>query len=116
MASGGHCGGEGLRGGAGGNCEGEGVSRPLAADGGSGQVAGATMGTNSTVMPSAVEAAAAVESLEESELCTVVVVVDAGTWIVAVMITLAPATLIVTSDLSIPAAVAMLCCRLEVSE
>ena len=83
---------------------------------GGGGEASATVGTDSTVTLSVVEAAAAVASLEESELCSVVAVVEAGTEMVAVTITLAAATLIVTSDLSTPAAVATLCCRLEVSE
>ena len=76
----------------------------------------ATVGTDSTVMPSTVEAASAVASLEESEVCTAVAVVEAGTAMRAVIITLAAATLIVTSDLSMPAAAATLCCKLEVSE
>ena len=75
-----------------------------------------TVGTDSTVRPSTVEAASAVASLEESEVCTAVAVVEAGTAMLAVMITLAAATLIVTSDLSMPAAAATLCCKLEVSE
>ena len=75
------------------------------------------VGTDSTVTPSAAEAAAAVPKLEESEFTIrVAAVLEAGTAMVAVMITLAAATRIVTSDLSTPAAVATACCRLEVSE
>ena len=88
----------------------------IGGDGGGGGEASATVGTDSTVTPSAVEAAAAVARLEESAFCSVVAFVEAGTEMVAVMITLAAATLIVTSDLSTPAAVATACCRLEVSE
>ena len=51
-----------------------------------------------------------------SEVSTVAAGVAAGTAMAAVMITLAAATSIVTSDLSTPAAVAMPCCKLEVSE
>ena len=76
----------------------------------------ATVGASSTVMPSAAEASAAVPSVEESEACTAAAVVEAGTAMLAVMITLAAATLIVTSDLSTPAAAATLCCKLEVSK
>jgi hypothetical protein len=72
--------------------------------------------SDSTVIPSAAEAAAAVPRVEESEVCTVAAVMEAGTVMVAVMITLAAATLIVTNDLSTPAAVAIFCCKLEVSE
>ena len=76
----------------------------------------ATVGTDSTVTPSTAEAASTVASLEESEACTAAAVVEAGTAMLAVMITLAAATLIVTSDLSTPAAAATPCCRLEVSK
>ena len=75
-----------------------------------------TVGTASTATPSAVEAAAVVPRLEESEVCTVAAVMEAGTAMVAVMSTLPAVTAIVTSDLSTPAAVATLCCKLEVSE
>jgi len=68
------------------------------------------------VIPSASEAVAAVPRVEESNACTAVAVVEAGTAMVAVMITLAAATSMVTSDLSTPAAVAILACRIEVSE
>ena len=57
------------------------------------------VGASSTVMPSAVEAASAVPRLEESEVCTWSAVMAAGTAMVAVMITLAAVTWIVTSDL-----------------
>ena len=73
------------------------------------------VGSDSTVIPSAAEAAAAVPRLEESEACSAAAVMEAGTVMVAVMITLAAATLIVTNDMSTPAAVAMPCCKLEVS-
>ena len=72
--------------------------------------------SDSTVIPSAAEALSAVPRLEESEVCTAAAVMEAGTVMVAVMITLAAATLIVTNDLSTPAAVANFCCKLEVSE
>ena len=75
-----------------------------------------TVGTSSTVMPKRVEAATAVPRAEASEVCTVVAVVEAGMEMVAVIITLAAATPIVTSDLETLAAVAMPCCKLEVSE
>ena len=74
------------------------------------------VGTSSTTTPSAAEAASAVPRVEESELCTTSAVVEAGTAMVTVMRTLAAATLITTSDLSMPAAVATFCCKLEVSE
>ena len=73
------------------------------------------VGTSSTVMPSAVEASAAVPKLEESEVCTASAVVEAGTAMVAVMRTLAAATRIVTSDWSTPAALATFCCKLDLS-
>ena len=57
-----------------------------------------------------------VPRLEESTACTAVAVLAAGTAMVAVISTLAAVTLMVTSDLSTPAAVAMLCCKPEVSE
>ena len=67
-------------------------------------------------MPSAAEAAAGVPMVAASEVSTVAAGVAAGTAMAAVMITLAAATPIVTSDLSTPAAVAILFCKLEVSE
>ena len=51
-----------------------------------------------------------------SEVNIAAAVVAAGTATAAVMITLAAATPIVTSDLETLAAVAMPCCKLEVSE
>ena len=78
------------------------------------------VGTARIRTPSAVEGAvegsAAMPRVEDSEACTAAAVVEAGTPMVAVMITLAAATLIVPSDLSTPAAAATACCRLEVSE
>ena len=74
------------------------------------------LGSDSTVMPSAAEAAAAVPRVVVSEVCTAAAVEEAGTAMVAVMITLAAVTSMVTSDLSTPAAVATACRRLEVSE
>ena len=73
------------------------------------------VGASSTVMPSAAEASAAVPRVEESEARTASAVMEAGTPMVAVMITLAAATSMVTSDVSTPAAIATLCCKLEVS-
>ena len=73
------------------------------------------VGTSSTVTPSAVEASSAEPMLEESRVCTVPAVVEAGTAMVAVMRTLAAATLIATCDLSTPAAVAIFCCKLVLS-
>ena len=71
---------------------------------------------DSTVMPSAAEAAAGEPTVAVSEVSTVAAGVAAGTAMAAVMITLAAATLMVTSDLWTAAAVAMPCCKLEVSE
>ena len=74
------------------------------------------LGSDSTVMPSAAEAAAAVPRVEASEVCTAAGVVEAGTAMVAVMITEAAATLMVTSEASsTPAAVAIFSRRLVVS-
>ena len=73
------------------------------------------VGISSTVMPSAVEAAAAVPRLEESEVFSWSAVLEAGTAMVAVMRTLAAVTWMVTSDLSTPAAVATFCCKLDLS-
>ena len=75
-----------------------------------------TVGTPSTVRPSALEAAAAVPRTRVSFSCTESTVVEAGTARVAVMITLAAATSIVTWDVSRPAMFAMFSCKLEVSE
>ena len=74
------------------------------------------LGSDSTMMPSAAEAAAAVPRVEASEVCTAAGVVEAGTAMVAVMITEPAATLMVTSEASsTPAAVAIFCRRLVVS-
>ena len=59
---------------------------------------------DSTVMPSAAEAAAAVPRVEESVVCTWVEVLEAGTAMVAVMITEAAVTAMVTAEASTPAA------------
>ena len=76
-----------------------------------------TVGSVRTGMPRAADAAAVVvPRVEAREAWTEVVVVEAGTEMVAVMRTLAAVTRIVTSDLSTPAAVAIFCCKLEVSE
>ena len=83
--------------------------------GGGGGEAIEIVGTASTATPSAVEAAAAVPRVEASEACTVTAAEEAGTAMLAVMITLAAATLIVTSEASTPAAVAMFCRKDEVS-
>jgi len=83
---------------------------------------GSTMvmvGTVRTVTPSAVEGAvegtAAMPRLEDSEACTAAAVVEGGTAMVAVMITLAADTSMVTRDVPTPAAMATFCCKLEVS-
>ena len=73
-------------------------------------------GISKIKISSRLDAASAEGRLLEMSICTESAVVAAGTAIVAVMITLAAATLIVTSDLSTPAAVAIFCCKLEVSE
>ena len=75
-----------------------------------------TAGFSSIVMPSAVEAVAAVPRVESSEACIAAAVVEAGTAMVAVMSTLPAVTAMVTSDLSTPAAVATPRRKLEVSE
>ena len=67
--------------------------------------------------PSTAEADSAVTpNVDNSELCTAEAVVAAGTAMVAVMSTLAAATLISTSSSPTPAAVATVCRKLEVSE
>ena len=66
-------------------------------------------------MPSAAEATAGVPAMAVSEVSTVAAGVVAGTAMAAVMITLAAATLIVTSDLSTPTALATFCCKLDLS-
>ena len=63
----------------------------------------------------AAAATAVVPRLEETVLCTAAAVVLAGTAMVAVMITEADVTLMVTREASTPAAVAIFCRRLEVS-
>ena len=67
-------------------------------------------------MPSTAEAAPGVPTVLVSEVSTVAAGVAEGTAMAAVMITLAAATSIVTADLWTPAAVAMSCCKLVVSE
>jgi len=67
-------------------------------------------------MPSCAEAAATVPRLVESRSCIAVAVVEAGTAMPAVIRTEPAATLISTADFSTAATVAMLCCKLEVSE
>ena len=61
------------------------------------------VGTDTTVTPSAAETAAAVPRLEESVVRTAAGVVVSGTAMVAVMSTLAAATVTVTADASTPA-------------
>ena len=75
-----------------------------------------TVGADSTVIPSAVDAAAAVPRREVSVVCTASAVIEAGTLIVAVMITLAAATLMDTDEASTPALTAIEVWRAEVSE
>ena len=74
-----------------------------------------TVGSDSTVMPSAAEAAAAVPRLEESLVCTLAAV-EAGTVIVAVMITLAAATVMTVDEGATPALAAIERRRAVVSE
>ena len=74
------------------------------------------VGSDSTVIPSAAEAAVALPRVEESDSRTAAAVVATGTAMEAVIMTLAAATLIVTTDSSTPAAVATPCCKLEVSQ
>ena len=74
------------------------------------------LGSDSTVMPSAAEAAAAVPRVDLSLACTAVGVVEAGTAIVAVMITLAGATRMDTEAASTLALAAIELRRAEVSE
>ena len=74
------------------------------------------MGSDSTVMPSAAEAEAAVPRVEESEVCTAAGVVEAGTVIVAVMITLAAVTSMDTEAAATLAASAIELWRAEVLE
>ena len=74
-----------------------------------------TVGSDSTVMPSAAEAAAAVPRLEESDVCTSAAL-EAGTMIVAVMITLPAATVMTTNEGLTPALAAIERWRAVVSE
>ena len=74
-----------------------------------------TVGADSTVMPSVFIAALAEPSFSLSASLTVDAVELCGTVMVAVMMTLAAVTVIVTSEASTPAASAMFCCRSEVS-
>ena len=73
-------------------------------------------GSDSTVIPSAVDADAAVPRREVSVACNASAVVEAGTLIVAVMITLAAATMMDTDERSTPALTAIEVWRAEVSE
>ena len=107
--------GGGGEGGGGDNGEGGGGDGGDGGGGGGGEAI-MTVGTDSTMKPNAIEAAAAVARLEESDVCTVLAAKEVGTAMVAVMITLAAVTLIATSELSMPLAAAMLCCKLEVFE
>ena len=80
-------------------------------------MANATMvGSDSTVIPSAVDADAAVPRREVSVACNASAVVEAGTLIVAVMMTLAAATMMDTDERSTPALTAIEVWRAEVSE
>ena len=74
-----------------------------------------TVGSDSTVMPSAAEAAAAVPSLEES-LVSTPAAAEAVTVIVAVMITLAAATVMTVDEGATPALAAIERRRAVVSE
>ena len=77
----------------------------------------ATVGDDSTVMPSAAVAESAeLPNVDKSELCTAEAVVAAGTAMMAVMSTLAAATRMVTNHTSTPAASATFCRKLKVSE
>ena len=73
------------------------------------------VGVLSTVRPSWVEAAAAVPRLEESAVSTLVAL-EAGTVIVAVMITLAGATVMTVDEGATPALAAIERRRAVVSE
>ena len=112
---GGGGGGDGDGEGGGGGDEGEGVTRG-GGEGGEGGGAATTMvGTDSTVMPSALVAAVAVGRATESVVCTSVEAFEAGTAIVAVMSTEAAATVMVTAEASTPASSATLLWMEEVS-
>ena len=73
------------------------------------------VGTDSTVMPSAVLAAGAVGRAAESVACTSVEVFEAGTAMVAVMSTEAAATVMVTAEASTSASSATFLWMEEVS-
>jgi len=73
------------------------------------------VGTPSTEIPSALEAASAVRRVEESEAFTAAAVVEAGTAMVAVMITLAAARVMVTGSLYPPAAAPIFCSKLDLA-
>jgi hypothetical protein len=76
-----------------------------------------TVGDDSTVTFSAAKTdSVELPNVNNSELCTAKAVVDSGTVMVAVMSTLAAATVMVTNHTSTPAAAATLCFKLEVSE
>ena len=75
----------------------------------------AIVGSDSTAMPSAAEAEAALPRLEEREACTAAAVVEAGTVRVAVMSTLAAAKERETREASRPAEAAIELRRAEVS-
>ena len=62
---------------------------------------------DSTIMPSTVEAAAAVPRVEKSVACTAAAVVEAGTAMVAVISTLAAVMAIVTAEASTPTTAAI---------
>jgi len=74
------------------------------------------VGSASTSIPSAVDAAAAVPRVEESLVCTAPAYNESGTLIVAVMITLAAAILMDTDEGRTPALTAIEVWRAEVSE
>ncbi len=74
------------------------------------------VGSDWTSMPSALEAATAVPRVEESKLWTAAAVVEAGTAIVATMITLTAAKVMETDEASTPALMAILFSKAEVSE
>ena len=80
-----------------------------------GDVVTAMLGTDSTGMPSTVEAASVVPRVEASEVCTASAVLEAGTAMVAVMSTLPAVMATVTAEASTPAAEAIEPCREAVS-
>ena len=118
---GGGGGGDGDSGGGEGTGEGggEGEDGGGLGEGGGGDGEGVACHPGSTVtivMFRTIEAASAVPRAEESEVCTSSAVMEAGTAMIAVMITLPAVTAMVTSDWSTPAAVATCCCKREMSE